>query len=663
MSHYHCRERFYSKKKSGTTAIAKASYRSGEELYDEQQNRTYSYKKPEVLYSKIYLPDNAPREYENRQTLWNSVMAVEKRKDAQYAHETEFSLSKDLTKEQAIKVAEEYGALQASKGICCDLSIHWKEGNPHIHALETVRPINEDGTWGKKYSNNGKSKEHGRSTNNWYDKSTIKERRSKIAEIQNQYLSPEQHIDSRSYKEQGRDDKPKKNLVHSDWERTKEYKEHLDKGTNEKFKAKRTPFNKEAVLEHQIVILEDKKKELEERSKSMVEDISRDYKPEIIVSTKMETKESEPNYPFGCDLDKVKLKYVCVTNEQIDSGEDAMVRFESEYNLYSKICKANGNEHLRLSKDRYAKEKYGVDIHLFVEKTIGRNTDGEWLKYWENDGVTGYEKNARVLSYDELRDAMNAYNEKHGIQIENRIVENPLYHIEDDPTNWMLDKDSKSSIKYAKYQISKNFKEIQKHPDLMNKLKDCTIKYKQGISQAIEAVNAKLIDSIGSGGGAGGSGRDGESAEEFKRFMAPIVKAFLQLAMEIIEKLKEYKKQMVYVTDFKADPTPVKPELAKKSVEHTKPEMTPYEQLVKGSDKEVTKMSLEERVEWAKLQSALSSIKDEKVINDFNSRVAGHIKLDGSQMQDLIKLANDLKKLSVKDIKALDKVKVDDLVR
>ena len=53
---------------------ASAAYQSGERLYDERTHRTKDYyDKRGVIYTEIMLPDNAPREYADRNTLWNAV--------------------------------------------------------------------------------------------------------------------------------------------------------------------------------------------------------------------------------------------------------------------------------------------------------------------------------------------------------------------------------------------------------------------------------------------------------------------------------------------------------------------------------------------------------------------------------------------------------------
>ena len=69
----------------GYSAVDKASYISREQLYSEYDGRTYIPTKPneDLVHSEINLPDNAPREYSDRATLWNAVEMVEKSKNAQ----------------------------------------------------------------------------------------------------------------------------------------------------------------------------------------------------------------------------------------------------------------------------------------------------------------------------------------------------------------------------------------------------------------------------------------------------------------------------------------------------------------------------------------------------------------------------------------------------
>ena len=63
----------------GNSAVAGAAYQAGEKLFSEYDQKTKNYTcKKEVVYTEIMLPPNAPPEYADRATLWNSVEEIEK---------------------------------------------------------------------------------------------------------------------------------------------------------------------------------------------------------------------------------------------------------------------------------------------------------------------------------------------------------------------------------------------------------------------------------------------------------------------------------------------------------------------------------------------------------------------------------------------------------
>ena len=63
----------------GKSAVAGAAYQAGEKLFSEYDQKTKNYTcKKEVVYTEIMLPPNAPPEYADRATLWNSVEEIEK---------------------------------------------------------------------------------------------------------------------------------------------------------------------------------------------------------------------------------------------------------------------------------------------------------------------------------------------------------------------------------------------------------------------------------------------------------------------------------------------------------------------------------------------------------------------------------------------------------
>ena len=95
------------------------------------------------------LPDNAPREYADSQTLWNAVDAAEKRRDAQTARRMLIVLPKELMYEQNLALIRDYCQQEfVSKGMICDLYYHDEgDGNAAIEAVtqetDELQPMTE----------------------------------------------------------------------------------------------------------------------------------------------------------------------------------------------------------------------------------------------------------------------------------------------------------------------------------------------------------------------------------------------------------------------------------------------------------------------------------------------------------------------------------------
>lgn len=150
MAIYHCSVKNISRS-GGKSAVASASYRAGEKLEDRETGLTHDYtNKSEVAYSEIFLCENAPSEYQDRENLWNAVEEVEKQSNARLAREWEVALPNELTLEQGKELVRGYAQSLADEGMCVDANIHWKDGNHHAHIMGTTRPIKENGEWGQK---------------------------------------------------------------------------------------------------------------------------------------------------------------------------------------------------------------------------------------------------------------------------------------------------------------------------------------------------------------------------------------------------------------------------------------------------------------------------------------------------------------------------------
>lgn len=228
MAIYHCTCKIISRGQ-GRSAVGAAAYRSGEKLYNEYDGIEHDYtKKDGVVYSEIMLCENAPKEYQDRQTLWNAVEQIEKSSKAQLAREYEVALPVELSREEQIKLVRDFAKENfVDNGMCVDFSIHDKEDeNPHAHIMLTTRPIEQDNSWGVKQKKeyildkNGQKQYDKKKqtykcktvkTTNWDSKEFLQRSRESWAEKVNQELEKKslpQRIDHRSLKEQGVDRVP-----------------------------------------------------------------------------------------------------------------------------------------------------------------------------------------------------------------------------------------------------------------------------------------------------------------------------------------------------------------------------------------------------------------------------------------------------------------------
>ena len=227
MAIYHLCIKIISRGK-GKSAVAAASYRSGEKIKNEYDGIVHDFtRKGGIAHTEILLPQNAPQEFSDRGTLWNSVEKIEKSKNSQLAREIEIALPKELNREKQIELVREYVKENFVKvGMCADIALHDKnDGNPHAHILLTMRPLNEDKTWGAKSKKeyildengekvklkNGNYKTRKINTVDWNEQDKAEEWRKTWADITNKYLeenSIQEKVDHRSYQRQGIEEIP-----------------------------------------------------------------------------------------------------------------------------------------------------------------------------------------------------------------------------------------------------------------------------------------------------------------------------------------------------------------------------------------------------------------------------------------------------------------------
>ena len=208
------------------SAVASAAYISCEKLTNEWDGVIHDYhNKKGLLHSEIFLPDNIPKEFQDRSFLWNNVELNEKASNAQLARNFIIALPKELSFEENKKLITDFIQENfVSKGMIADLAIHDRtsedNNNIHAHIMTTLRPINEKGEWQAKSKKeyildengekvklkNGNYKTRKINTTDWNEQDKAEEWRKAWADITNKYLeenSIQDKVDHRSYQRQG----------------------------------------------------------------------------------------------------------------------------------------------------------------------------------------------------------------------------------------------------------------------------------------------------------------------------------------------------------------------------------------------------------------------------------------------------------------------------
>ncbi|MDE2012626.1 MAG: Ti-type conjugative transfer relaxase TraA [Alphaproteobacteria bacterium] len=186
-------------RKSGSSAVASAAYRSASRLRDDRLERSHDFSnKRGVVHSEIMLPEDAPEQWSDRERLWNDVEAFEVRKDAQLAREVEFALPREMTQAQGIELARDFVQAEfVDSGMIADLNVHWdmaEDGSPkpHAHVMLTMRSVDEDG--------------FGQKVRDWNATQMVERWRERWAELANERLAEldiDARIDHRSLEAQG----------------------------------------------------------------------------------------------------------------------------------------------------------------------------------------------------------------------------------------------------------------------------------------------------------------------------------------------------------------------------------------------------------------------------------------------------------------------------
>lgn len=151
MAIYHLEAKIISRG-TGRSAVAAAAYLSCSKILNDYDGIQHDYiRKRGLVWQQVFLPEQAPQEWQKRSVLWNAVEENEKTKDSRLAREFVVALPVELQKPQWKELLSNFIKSNfIADGMCADMAIHdpYPPGhNPHAHIMLTVRPLDEKGNW------------------------------------------------------------------------------------------------------------------------------------------------------------------------------------------------------------------------------------------------------------------------------------------------------------------------------------------------------------------------------------------------------------------------------------------------------------------------------------------------------------------------------------
>lgn len=335
MAIYHFSGKIITRAKN-QSAVASASYRSGEKLVDERTGEVKFYKRDVQPETMILAPSHAPEWVHDRQRLWNEVEAVEKNWNSQLAREFNIALPKELSNEQQLELIRDFAQKEfVDKGMVADIAIHRDDkDNPHAHVMLTMRKFEENGKWGNKkrkeylYGENGeklldkkgKPKYITHSLTDWDRTETLEKWREEWANHTNRALEQanvQERISHLSHEARGLEEVPTVHLGHVAHAMEKEGKQSERGDINRKIEASNkeiSNINAEIKKLNETII---KIQESEAKSKFTPDEKA------ILQNAKTILKDKKINYPN-----------ICSRLEQLERFQDRIHKNEKE--IYDK---------------------------------------------------------------------------------------------------------------------------------------------------------------------------------------------------------------------------------------------------------------------------------------------------------------------------------------
>ncbi|MEC0709734.1 MobQ family relaxase [Bacillus haynesii] len=388
--------------------LACAAYRSGEMLKDDSTGDKFYYEREVKPVTHILAPKHAPEWVHNREKLWNEVNKIEKNYNAQFAREFNVALPKELSNEEQEELAIEYcQEAFVDKGMVADIAIHRDdENNPHFHVMLTVRPFNQDGTWGMKSKREYKFDENGNhilkkngqkdffkvDLTDWNQKETFNGWRKLWAEKTNKYLSKnniDQKISHLSNEDRGLEKLP---TIHEGYVARKMSKKGL--------KSERIEHNKEVKKYNGIVSELNKYKQKKEQYQYQ-QNFSRKFSP----SEKKQLSSIAKELKMFVDYDSILNRQM-----QLEKWNKSLVFTKDSQDKMAKMSRIN-------------KEKDLLNEALSILKVESDRFLKSYYPTWDIDSLSESEKFEIV---DRTINYKRVLNEDEIIEIEDEVVHDNL---------------------------------------------------------------------------------------------------------------------------------------------------------------------------------------------------------------------------------------------
>lgn len=217
MSNYHFEAAIISRGK-GRSVTGAVSYICGRKLRDYRKNRTYYNHRKDVVWQKVFLPNNVPLEFRDPQYLCDEIEGAEARRDARTARQFIASLPNELPPGEQVRIVHEFIEQNfVSCGLCAIAAIHRghnreepTKNNPHVHIIVPTRTVGSNGFCRKKDREHNQRKYIGIWREQWAEKVNLAYERNGL----------DLRVSHESLEVQGkRDREPTIHLSRIDWQK------------------------------------------------------------------------------------------------------------------------------------------------------------------------------------------------------------------------------------------------------------------------------------------------------------------------------------------------------------------------------------------------------------------------------------------------------------